>query len=426
MEGCRICSGKNNIERNDIVAKKIRERFPIFLNNPDKIYLDNSSTTQKPSSVIDTLNNFYKKHCANSGRGSYEWANKVTKEINETRKKVAEFINASNSDEIVFTSGATMSSNMIAYSWALHNLKNGDEVLVCFSDHKSTVLPWINIKNILLKFGVQIKIISVLIDNEGDYNERDLFAKVNSNTRVVCLTHIHNVFGMDMGIKSIIDTLRNNENITFIVDASQSMGHIEVNVQDLNADFLYFSGHKMFAANGTGVLWINPKLHAEIKPFIVGGNDNIKIENRQLKYNTKKIHELLECGTLDIPSIITLANSVDFIAEIGMKNIESYILEITQYLILELRKIDSVEFLPGAALCGCNIGYGIVSFRIKGISSQDVGFILNDYGIYVRTGNHCMSDKNSIEDSIRVSLHVYNTIEEINRFISVLKEVIGL
>ncbi|ABR47827.1 aminotransferase, class V [Alkaliphilus metalliredigens QYMF] len=403
--------------------ENIRNEFPILINNPDKIYFDSASTTQKPYAVIHTLNNFYTNCCANIGRGSYEWANKLDIEVNEARKKVASFINAPSPNEIVFTSGTTHSSNTIIYSWALHHLKEGDEVLVCYSDHKSAIMPWIHIKNILQGFSIKIKVIPILINSQGDYNEIDLYEKVNRKTKVINLTHIHNVFGIEMGIKEMISNLRSNKEIVFIVDASQSIGHVRVDVQDLEADFLYFSGHKMFAANGTGVLWVNKRLHSQIRPFMVGGNNKIEVSGEGF-YHEDKIQNLLESGTMDIPSILTLGAAIDFIKEIGIEQIEAYLLHLTQYLIEELKTIKEVQFLPGPALCSCIIGNGIVSFKIQGEKSQDIGYVLNDYGVFIRAGSHCMGDESLAEDSIRVSLQIYNTVEEIDRFISIIKEIV--
>ncbi|TCT16093.1 cysteine desulfurase/selenocysteine lyase [Natranaerovirga pectinivora] len=358
--------------------------------------------------------------CANIGRGSYEWANKNHMAINDVRKKVASFINGKSINEIVFTSGATESSNLIVYSWALHNLKDGDEVLLCYTDHKSTVLPWINIKELLYKSGVTINLVPIINNSQGDYNEIDLYSKINDKTQVVVLTHIHNAYGMEMGVQEIVKKIKTiKEDTVFVLDVSQSIGHIKIDTEALGIDFLYFSGHKMFAGNGVGVLWINSRLHHQIKPFFVGGNS--RFFNDEIIRDYNKGYEMLEAGTMNIPSILTLEPAIQLINEIGIEVIEGYLLELTQYLIKELKKISKVQFVSGPPLCSCVIGYGIISFKIDGVSSQDIGYILNDYGIFVRTGQHCISNEGSIDHSVRVSLQIYNTVEEIDKFISIIK-----
>ena len=405
-----------------IIDDNIRKEFEIF-ENSDVIYFDNSATTQRPKCVIDEIENYYKSYCANSGRGSYTWANIVTKKIETTRKKIAKFLNC-DKDEIIFTSGATQSSNMICYSYALSNLKSGDEVMLCYTDHKSTVLPWLNIKNILASFGINIEIKEIFADVQGDYKEQILIDTVTAKTKVVVLTHIHNIYGIENNIQYLIEEIKaKNENTLVVLDASQSAGHIAVDIQELNPDFLYFSGHKMFSANGVGVLYIKKEIQNLCRPYMIGGgfnkeepvNQNIDDIDRNINY--------FENGTLNIPAIISLGRAIDFINELDINEISIRLFELTRYLYIKLKDIKEIEFDKGIDKCSCQLGYGIISFRVEGISSGELGDILSDNKIYVRTGRHCSTVSN--DETIRVSLQIYNTTKEIDIFVDIIKQIIA-
>lgn len=395
-----------------------KKDFPAL--KKDIVYLDSSSTTQKPQCVIDEINNYYLEYCANTGRGNYEWVRILNKKIKDVRNKVANFINADD-DEIVFTANATDSSNLIAYSYGLNNLKDNDEIVYCKDDHKSTIFPLINIINILEKFNVKIRTKEILIDTEGDYKEDDLISKINEKTKIVVLTHIHNVYGLEMDIKLIVPRIREkNPNCKIILDCSQSVGHIKVDVKELDVDFAYFSGHKMFADTGIGVCYIKKQNIQKLIPFKVGGGldvNNLEIEN--ITPNS----QMFESGTLNISGILSLGKAVEYIEKIGIDNIEKYILYLTRYLYDKLNEIPNIEFLKGIDKCSCNLGFGIIAFKINGFKSSEIGEVLSDYGIYVRTGDFCKSVPD--EDSIRVSLHIYNTEEDIDKLIKVLKYIVN-
>lgn len=399
----------------------IKTSFPFFYRHEGIVYFDNASTTQKPQRVLDALNEYWSEYCANAGRGSYTSANRVTKEVEGVREKVRDFIQAKSPNEIVFTSGATASLNTVAYAWGLTNLQSGDEVMVCLEDHDSNALPWINLQKILAKMGKQIRIVTFRNTSAGDANIEDILAKITKQTRLIVMTHIHNVYGT----KSDVEILREkiDSKILISLDASQSIGHIPIDVQCLGVDFLSFSGHKMFASTGIGVLWINQRIHEQIQPFLVGGGVTEAGGKSEVVF--KKMPYLLEGGTPNISGVISLGAAIDFIQEITLEKIQYQMLELSQYLLQQLRTLDKIVFLPGIAFCKCAVGYGIVSFNIEGISSSEVGFILNEHQIYVRTGTHCTGGGNELNDSVRVSLHVYNTKEEIDRLVEVLKGIIS-
>jgi cysteine desulfurase / selenocysteine lyase len=403
--------------------QEIRSKFPAIVNNPDFIFFDNASTSQKPSRVIEAMDDYHKTYCANAGRGSYRWANKVSQEIETVREKVKNFIHATSKNEVVFTSGATDSFNTIVYSWALNNLKNNDEVMICATDHKSLILPWLNIKSFLKNFGLNINIVYITPDPSGDYVFDDIQRKVTKRTKIINLTDVHNVYGVDMGVKEIRERVGND--IIISVDASQSIGHKQVDVKSLGADFLAFSAHKMFGETGLGVLWVNERLHDSLTLYKVGGGYEGNIDWGTSTLQNTKMPELLEHGTQNISGIVALGSAIDFIEEIGPQNIENHLVQLSNYLLEKLKSCNvDIEFLPGPVYCSrCQIAYGILGFKIRDVSSSDVGFILDDHNIFVRTGNHCIGNGDSFQDdSVRVSLQIYNTMEEINRFIEILEE----
>ena len=373
---CKI--NANNISTEKIrQMEELRKDFPIL--NSNIVYLDSAATSQKPQQVIDEINKYYLEYCSNIGRGNYDCARKANKKVEETRKKVAKFINAKE-NEIIFTSGATDSSNLIAYSYMLNNLQNNDEIMLCKEDHKSTILPWMNLINILNKFKVNIIEKEILIDVEGDYIEDDLISKINEKTKIVVLSHIHNVYGLEMEIEEIIPRIRiKNPNCKIVLDCSQSVGHINIDVKKLDVDFAYFSGHKMFAETGIGVCYIKSENIKEMKAYKVGGG------TEKEGISTNKASEVLEAGTQNISGIISLGSAIDYINKIGIEDIEKYMLYLTRYLYEQLKLIPNIEFSKGIDKRSCIIGYGIITFKIEGIGSSELGEILSDYGIYVRT-----------------------------------------
>lgn len=400
----------------------LRIHFPIFRNNPDFIYFDSAATSQKPEVVLDAMHEYYTSYCANASRGSYDWAAKVTVKVEDVRKKVAQFLHANNEQEIVFTSGATASLNTIAYSWGLANLEDGDEVMVSLSDHQSNILPWFQIATLLEKMGKTIKIIPIKSHPSGDYSLDNIKENFSPKTKLIILSHVHSVFGIEMGIKNIRNAVGND--VLISLDASQSVSHMAVDVQDLQVDFLSFSGHKMFASTGSGVLWIHNKLHSKLRPFILGGSSSVSVDFEKKRIEEGAMPKLLEAGTLSLGEIISLGAAIDFITGIGHQQISTHLLTVSYYLLEQLQQIPDVTFLPGIAYTKCAEGHGIVSFTINGHNSSDIGFALNEKKICVRTGNHCIA-QSQYDNSIRVSLQIYNTKEEIDLFIQSLKEIIN-
>jgi cysteine desulfurase/selenocysteine lyase len=407
------------VAEDTIDVSSVRALFPIFQQRPDVSFFDNASTTQKPAEVIRVIDEFYSKSCSNAGRASYRLSSQTSIAIQNSRAKVAQLINA-RPEDVVFTSGATDSLNTVALAWGLANLKDGDEVMVCLQDHKSAVLPWFNVKRILSGFGVNIKIVTFEIHDVGDYDLRTIREGVTPKTRLIAMSHIHHVYGMDMEVSDIREIV--GPNVVISLDASQSVGHIPVDVEKLDVDFVSFSGHKMFAGNGVGVLWVSEKRQPELTPVRVGGMGATLAADSETAFCAGTLQDLLESGTPNIPSILSLAPAVDFILATGVDKIAARLANLTRRLYEAVKEIPGVDFGPGPGRCGCPGGYGILAFRIEEVSVSDLGFMLDSENILVRTGDHCVSKAGEEDQYVRVSLQVYNTEEEIDAFVEVLED----
>ena len=406
------CSPANTAGELDV--ESVRKEFPILSNRKGWIFLDNAATSQKPKSVLRRISQFYRRDCANAGRAAYRASTRAASSIEAARTKVASFINADRS-EVVFTAGATDSLNTVALAWGLANLKTGDEIMVCYEDHKSSVLPWFNLQSLLDRFGIQIKIVPFEVHLEGDYDLKSIRERVSKRTRLLAMSHVHHLYGLDMEVERIRQIV--GKEVLISLDASQSIGHRRVDVKELGVDFVSFSGHKMFAANGVGVLWVSAALQGEVHAIKSGGKTPGYIGEEA---SASSLVERLECGTQDIPAIISLSAAIDFIEKLGVQRIENRVSVLTHYLYDALKTFPGVDFAPGFGRCGCPVGYGIISFRFEQIATSDLAFLLDGENIQIRTGDHCLSTRHQGDDYARVSLHAYNTEAEIDRLIEVL------
>jgi cysteine desulfurase/selenocysteine lyase len=402
--------------------KKIREQFPIFRNNSEKIFFDNASTSQKPTSVLDSIRNFHEFDCSNAGRGSYSWSTKLSTAVEETRKTLANFLNTV-PEQLAFTGGATDSLNLIAQSWGLNNLKDGDEVMVCMDDHRSSVLPWINLQQILKQFGKRIRIVPFTIHPSGTYDRDSIAEGLSGRTRLISLSHIHHVYGMEMDIAELKALIP--DSVIISLDCSQSIGHIYIDVSALKVDFVSFSGHKMFAANGIGGLWASRRSIDTLWPLRVGAKTKISETDLGLEADRSSLAGLIECGTPNLSGIFSLNAAISFMQNIGVSNSANYVSYLTKYLLSKLKYVPGIEFAPGIGSCDCTKGFGIVSFKFCEVRTADVGAYLDSEDIFVRTGDHCQARESTGtegDDYLRVSLQIYNTIEEIDHFVGVLQD----
>ena len=397
-------------------VSEIRKDFPMLNNkkmsNYPLIYLDNAATTFKPDCVIDTVVDYYKNYSCNIHRGDYELSYQISDEYDKTRKVVANFIN-SEDKEVVFTSGASESLNLIAYGYGMNNLTKGDVILTCEAEHASNILPWFKVAE---KTGATIEYIP--LQNDGVLSIENFKKAMHSSVKVVTLAHISNVLGYVNPIKEIT-RIAHEYNAVVICDGAQSVPHVKVDVKDLDIDFLAFSGHKMCAATGVGIMYGKYDLLNAMEPFMLGGGSNARFDmcgNIQLKNAPFKF----ESGTPAIEAVLSIGAAIKYLEKIGMDNIEEYELELKKYAISKIEKLENVICYNSLAETG------IITFNVKDVFAQDAACYLNSKGIAVRAGNHCakilMNTLNTSE-TIRASFYFYNTYEEVDFFVETLKEV---
>ena len=386
-----------------------REDF-LMLNN-DIVYFDNGATTLKPKCVIDKLEKYYTVHTSNIHRGDYD-ASMITNELyDNTRNIVKEFINCNSSNEVIFTSGTTMSINMIVFGYMKKHLQKGDEVLLTKSEHASNVLPWIKLSE---DIGIVLKYMD--LDDEYSLTVDNVKKCITNKTKVISIAHVTNVVGDVRDITSIGKICREN-NILFCVDGAQSGPHMKVDFKNSYIDFLSFSGHKMLGPTGVGVLVSKEELLNEMEPLFYGGGMNSYFEADN-SYELKRGPSKFEAGTPPIAEVIGLGEAIKYLMNIGMDKIHEYEIELKKYLVSEL------ENIPNIILYNKNSDSGILAFNIDGVFAQDTSIYLNHYHICVRAGNHCtkmLKDEIGIKNTVRISLYLYNTKEDIDKLVDVLK-----
>ncbi len=387
-----------------------REDFPML--SEDIVYFDNGATTLKPQCVIDKTVEYYSQYGASSHRGDYDIAYKVDQEYESTRDKVRKFINAKYLEEIIFTSGSTEGLNLIASGFFQHLLEPNDEILITKSEHASNVLPWFRLANTN-----GIKIGYIPLDDHHYVTLENVKKAITPNTKVISLAYITNVIGDIRPIKEIVE-FAHQHNIFVVVDAAQSIGHIKTDVQDLDVDFLSFSGHKMCGPTGVGVLYGKKELLENVEPFILGGGMNESFDNEHEMYY-KGLPTRLEAGTPNIAGVIALGSAIDYLEGIGLEKIATIEKNLREYL------VDKLIMIPHIDIINLESDSGIVSFNVADIFSQDIAYYLNKYNICVRAGNHCakiLKKEVGVNNTIRVSLYFYNTVEEIDMLVELLTD----
>lgn len=395
----------------DLLPPDTRATFPALATTAET-YLDSAATTQKPRAVIDTVHDYHARATANAARGTYPWATSLTRRIHEIRTRTARFVGAEYSDEIVFTGGATAALNAVALSWGQSALRDGDEILYSPRDHAANVHPWHLLRDTLAGFGRRIELVPYRITGSGQADITDIADKLSPHTRLLTVTHLHHVFGAVTPLEGLRSRIP--DRVRLCIDCSQSGGHLPVDVTALGADFAVFAAHKMFAAPGTGVLYCHRRTHAELRPFLPGGGTDTQLGAGG--FAGGRMPGLLEGGTPNIPGILALGTALEVLDSYGMSAIAAHNRALTVRLVEGLREIPGLAFLPGPAYDGGHGGHGIVSFTLDGISAADLGFVLAEYGFLVRTGTHCVPETAGDPESVRVSTHVYNGLDDIDRF----------
>ena len=386
-------------------VKNIREDFPIFTERDDNfVYLDSSATTLKPQTVIDAVADYYSKYSANVHRSIYSIGEKATEKYEGSRSKVAKLINA-NSNSIIFTRGTTESINLVAYTWARKNLKSGDEILLTEMEHHSNLIPW---QICSQETGAVLKFIPFNEDGTLDLSDPEKW--FTNKTKLVAVIHQSNVFGTVNPIKDIIKLAKGVGAVT-LIDAAQSVPHQKVDVQDLDCDFLAFSGHKMLGPTGVGVLYGKPEILEEMPPFMGGGEMIRTVSLNESTWND--IPWKFEAGTPNIAQAIGLGSAIDYINEIGLDKIHEHEQDILTYALEKMQKIPEVNIYGSADERGA-----VISFNLKNIHPHDLSQLLDNDGIAIRAGHHCaqpIMKKLGVSATGRASFYLYNSKEDVDR-----------
>lgn len=397
---------------------EIRKEFPFLNLKPNGkqiVYLDNGATTQKPREIIDNIKNFYESENGNPHRGAHYLAMKSTEVYEAARQKVADFIGAKKPSEVVFLRNATEALNLLAYSYGLNNLKEGDEIVISIMEHHSNLVPW---QEVCKKTGAKLKFLYVDDDMQISFSEIE--EKVTKNTKIVSITGASNVVGTNPDIEKIVKYARENSDAKIILDGAQLVPHRKVNVSELDVDFLAFSGHKMYSALGIGVLYGKEELLNKMDIFLSGGD---MIEYVYEDHTTfLDAPQRFEAGTANVEGAVNLAAAIDFIEKYGMEKIDEYERYLTDYCYDKLKKLDYLEVYTTSD----NNRAPVISFNFKEAHPHDVASILDTYGIAIRSGHHCAQPLHRYlgsNFSCRASFAIYNTVEEIDYFVEHLEDV---
>ncbi|WP_313990531.1 cysteine desulfurase [uncultured Selenomonas sp.] len=396
--------------------------FPILqtkMNGRPIVYLDNGATTQKPEAVIKAVADYCTYCNANPHRGAYELSVKATDIYENARVRTQKFIGAARSEEILFTKNATEALNLVAYSYGRANICEGDEIVITISEHHSNIVPWqfvAKVRGAVLKY--------IYLAEDGNLSAEDIAAQITERTKIVAVTHVSNVLGLVNDVRTIADRAH-AVGAVIVVDGSQSVPHIKVDVQTMEADFFAFSGHKMLSPMGIGVLYGRYELLDAMPPFLFGGDMIDYVGEQETTY--AELPAKFEAGTQNVSGASGLIAAIDYLEKVGFDRIESIERDLISYALPKLRELPFVE------LYGCDSTRdnktGIITFNVKDIHPHDVSTILDSYGVAIRAGHHCAQPLMRYlgqNATCRASFYLYNTHEDIDQFIEALKKVRGV
>jgi cysteine desulfurase/selenocysteine lyase len=407
------------LAKNIIDVQKLREEFPILkrkINGHPLVYLDNAATTQKPNQVIEAVKNYYEKFNANIHRGVYSISLEADETYTLAKEKVQEFIKASDPHEIIFTRGATEAINLAAYSYGRQNISEGDEILISTMEHHSNIVPWQ-----VLCSEKTAKLVIIPINDSGEILLDEYKRLLTSKTKLVALCHVSNSLGTINPVKEMIQ-MAHQKNIPVLLDGAQAVQHTNVDVQDLDCDFYAFSGHKMYGPMGIGVLYGKARLLEDMPPYQTGGDMISSVKFSGTTYNA--IPMKFEAGTPNVEGAVGLLEAINFINSVGIESIKEHEEELLKYATYKINTVNNVKIIGTA-----KNKTSVISFVADGISALDIGIMLDTQGIAVRTGHHCnepLMDRYGIPGTVRISMAVYNTKEEIDYFIDALMKVIKI
>ena len=393
--------------------KDLRKDFPIF-ENRDIVYLDSGATTQRPIQVIDAIDNFYKKNNANPHRGAYSLSIDATNEYENTRAKIAKFINAPKAEQIIFSKNASESLNLIAYSYGLTNLKKDDEVVISIMEHHSNLVPWQFVTK-----QTESKLSYMYINDNFELSIDEIRKKITDKTKIVGITHVSNVLGTINPVKDIID-YAHKKGAVVVLDASQSIPHMKIDVQELDADFVVFSGHKMLAPLGIGVLYGKEELLNKMPPFLMGGDMIEYVYEQDTTF--APLPNKFEAGTQNVEGVVGLGTAIDYINQVGYDTIQEIEESVVNYALDELSKLEFIDLYTTKNRQNHS---AVISFNIRGIHPHDVASILDSCGVCVRSGNHCAQPLMrflGIDSTCRASFYFYNNKEDVDKLVEALKK----
>jgi cysteine desulfurase / selenocysteine lyase len=400
-------------------VQKLRKQIPLLdskANGYPLVYFDNAATTQKPLELLETINNYYQFHNANIHRGAHYLANLATEEFEQTRNEMARWLNAAEPAEIIFTSGTTASINLVAFSWSQRFLQAGDEIVLSTTEHHSNIVPW---QMAAERSGAAIKVIPV--DDNGIWDLSTLDTLIGPKTKMVAVQHVSNALGTIQPIETIIAAAR-KAGAHILIDGAQAIGHFRVDVQALDCDFYAFSAHKMYGPTGIGVLYGKRALLDAIPPYKGGGEMIKTVTFEKTIYNT--LPHKFEAGTPDIAGVIALHAALRFMQHLGMEAIAG------QEEILRQKMSNTLQGIDGIRMFGdVDHKVPVFSFVADGVHPYDVGTLLDKQGVAVRTGHHCTEplwSRLNVPGTVRASLAMYNTEEEIDQFAAALRKALTM
>ena len=408
-------SSNNNLQ--SINVDSIRLDFPVLKRTPygsPLIYLDSAATSQKPTIVIDALNEYYRNYNSNVHRGIYSISIEASEKYEDSRKKVSKFINSKNISEIIFTRNTTESINLVAYSWARSNLEKNDKIILTEMEHHSNIVPWQ-----ILSEEKNIEIDFIKITEEGLLDFDHFLTILDKKTKLVSLTHVSNVLGTINPINKIIKA-SHDFGAKVLIDAAQSVPHFNVDVQQINCDFLAFSSHKMLGPMGIGVLYAKEEILNEMVPFMVGG-DMIK-EVYLEKSFCNDIPWKFEAGTPNVGGSIALGYAIDYLTQLGMDNVFRHEQDLTSYAYENLIKFADLQIYGPTSL---EQRCGLISFNLGDIHPHDLATIMDEEGVCIRAGHHCampLMNRLNVSATSRISFYIYNTYDDVDMFLKALSK----
>lgn len=400
-------------------AQEFLKDFPLLhteMNGKPIAYLDNGATTQKPEQVIRALCGYYGGCNANPHRGAYALSVEATEIYENARKVTAQFINAKRPEEIIFTKNATEALNLVAYSYGLTNVGKGDEIVITIAEHHSNLVPW---QHVAKAKGATLKYI--YLEKDGNLSDEDIETKITEKTKLVAVTQVSNVLGLKNDVKKVAKKAH-SVGAVVVVDGSQSVAHQKVDVQDIDADFFAFSGHKMLSPMGIGVLYGKYDILDAMPPFLMGGDMIEYVQEQDTTF--AELPAKFEAGTQNVGGAAGLRAAIEYLDRIGFDRIEAIEKSLVDYALPQLKELPYID------LYGCDTTRdnktGIIAFNVKDVHPHDVATILDSTGVAVRAGHHCAQPLHrylGLNASCRASFYLYNTKEDVDRWIAALKKV---